>query len=84
MSELPQAPSLDKVPAAAKPRRAGALVGAVAGGVAVLFAVLNSQSVKVDWLVSTTRTPLIVVIVISAAVGHASGQLLARRRRRSK
>jgi uncharacterized integral membrane protein len=54
----------------------------VLGGLLVLFAVLNSQNVRIHWLFSTTNSPLIVVIVISALIGGLIGWAIARRRAR--
>lgn len=34
-----------------------------------LFAVLNTNEVKVDWIVGSGRAPLIIVIVVSLLVG---------------
>lgn len=47
--------------------------------VVTLFAVLNFQSVKVDWLVGSARAPLIVVILISLFVGAVLAHFAARR-----
>jgi uncharacterized integral membrane protein len=58
------------------------VAAAIAGGLAVLFAVLNLQRVPMHWIGGTTRTPLIVVIVIFGAVGFLFGWLVANRRRR--
>jgi uncharacterized integral membrane protein len=55
---------------------------AVLVGVAALFAVLNLDEVKVNWVVTTTRTPLFVVIVLSVAIGLGVGWMLGRRRER--
>jgi uncharacterized integral membrane protein len=51
------------------------------GGLAVLFAVLNLDEVKVHWIVGTGSTPLIVVIAVCLAVGGIVGWVAARRRR---
>ncbi len=57
----------------------------IAVALLIVFAVLNSQTVKINWLVTTTHTPLIVAIFIGALLGWVGGALLARaRRRRSK
>jgi uncharacterized integral membrane protein len=48
---------------------------------AVLFAVLNLDKVKVDLIVSSPRIPLIVVILACLALGAAIERLLARRSR---
>ncbi len=68
----------------AKPARRGRgmIPAAIAGGLAVLFAVLNLQRVQMDWIVTSTRTPLILVIVVFAALGFLAGFLLAGHRRR--
>ena len=47
----------------------------------VLFAALNLDEVEVNWLIGTWQTPLIIVIVLSFAVGAAVGWFAARRRR---
>jgi uncharacterized integral membrane protein len=46
----------------------------------VLFAVANSQTVTIHWIVTTTQTPMIVVIAGCGLVGFAVGYLFARRR----
>jgi uncharacterized integral membrane protein len=55
------------------------ITAAVLGGLIVLFAALNSQSVTIHWLVSTTQTPLFVVIAACGLVGFAAGWLVAHR-----
>jgi uncharacterized integral membrane protein len=54
------------------------------GAIVVVFAVLNTQSVKVDWIVHTSTAPLIVVIVICGVIGFVIGWLMSRRRERRK
>jgi uncharacterized integral membrane protein len=51
-----------------------------AGVLIVLFALFNLDRVKVHWVVGSSRTPLIVVIVVSVALGGVAGYFLARRR----
>jgi uncharacterized integral membrane protein len=58
-------------------RQAAALVLAALGGV---FAAVNLDEVKVNWILGTWRTPLIVVIALSLVVGSALGFLVSRRR----
>ncbi len=58
-------------------RQIGALVLA---GVGVAFAVANLDEVKVNWILGTWETPLIVVIALSMIVGAALGLLVSRRR----
>jgi lipopolysaccharide assembly protein A len=57
------------------------IAGAVLGGLAVLFAVLNLDKVLVHWIIVTVYTPLIVVILLSLAVGWILGWLTTRNRR---
>jgi uncharacterized integral membrane protein len=59
-------------------RQIGVLVLAGAG---IAFAVANLDEVKVNWLLGTWQTPLIVVIALSMLVGAALGFLVSRRRR---
>lgn len=57
------------------------LAGAFAlGALLVLFAVLNLDDVEVNWIVATWQTPLIVVIVVSMAVGMALAYAISRHR----
>lgn len=55
-------------------------IAAVAGGFMLLFAVLNHENVKVHWVVTTSKTPLIVVIALSFVLGAAVGALVVKRR----
>jgi uncharacterized integral membrane protein len=57
------------------------LIGAfLLGALAVLFAVLNLDEVKVSWIVATWETPLIVVILVSLLTGAVLGWIVSRRR----
>ncbi len=56
-----------------------AITATAIAGVVVLFAVFNDQTVTIHWVVTTTRTPLIVVIAACGLLGFAVGSLLARR-----
>ncbi len=58
-------------------RQVAALVLAALG---VAFAAVNLDEVKVNWILNTWRTPLIVVIALSMLVGAALGFLVSRRR----
>jgi uncharacterized integral membrane protein len=48
---------------------------------AALFAALNLDQVEVNWIIGTWQTPLLVVILVSFAIGGAVGWIAARRRR---
>jgi uncharacterized integral membrane protein len=50
--------------------------------VAIVFAAVNSQTVKVDWIVTTTKSPLILVIIVAGLLGAAVGAFVRSRRRR--
>lgn len=46
----------------------------------IVFAVLNTNKVEVNWIVATGHTALIVVIIVSFLLGAIGGALLWRRR----
>jgi uncharacterized integral membrane protein len=46
---------------------------------AIVFAVVNLNDVRVDWIVTTSQTSLTVVIVVSFLFGGVIGALLHRR-----
>jgi uncharacterized integral membrane protein len=46
----------------------------------IAFGVSNDNDVPIDWLVGTTDTPLIVVILVSAVLGAILGAVTVRRR----
>jgi uncharacterized integral membrane protein len=55
-------------------------VAAVAMAVLLIaFGLSNRNDVPIDWLVGTTDTPLIVVILVSAALGAILGGAAVRR-----
>ena len=45
----------------------------------IAFGLSNRDDVPIDWLVGTTDTPLIVVILVSAGLGAVLGGLAVRR-----
>lgn len=51
------------------------------GTLAAVFALLNLDEVKVNFLITTTRAPLIIIIVACLAVGLALGLVAGRKRR---
>jgi uncharacterized integral membrane protein len=52
----------------------------ILGSPVVLFAVLNLDDVRVNWILGEWNTPLIFVIVVSLAIGVLLGFLAGRRR----
>lgn len=63
-------------------RDARLVVTGVVGVLLVWFALANLQDVNIHFWVSTTRAPLILVIIISGVLGALIGLLAQRRRRR--
>jgi uncharacterized integral membrane protein len=59
-------------------------VAAAVGAIAAVFAVINLDDVKVNWLIGSWQTPLILVIVLSMLLGAGLDRLLVRRARRRK
>jgi uncharacterized integral membrane protein len=57
--------------------RLGALV--VLAALIVVFAVLNFEEVKVNWIVGSGRAPLIIVILVSLLVGGLITYVAERR-----
>ena len=53
-------------------------IALAAGGIA--FAAANLDEVKVNWILGTWRTPLIIVIALSIIIGAGLGLLIARGR----
>lgn len=56
------------------------IVVAVLGVLLGVFGVLNSQTVRIHWIVTTSNVPLIVVILGCGLIGFVVGWLLARHR----
>ncbi len=83
----PQSPAPQQPKGAARRERTRVAAAAIIGAIVAAFALLNLGDVKVNWLVSTGQTPLIVVIVVAFALGMAIDRLLlvrAKRKRRSE
>lgn len=60
------------------------IAAAVLGGLIGLFALLNTDDVKVNWVLGTKSTPLIVVIAVSFLIGAGLDRASVRRGRRGK
>jgi uncharacterized integral membrane protein len=72
-----EAPAANKADRKERNRRIAALI---VGVIIVVFAVVNTDKVKVDWIVTSSSTPLIIVIAVSFVLGLAGGYLLRGRR----
>ena len=57
------------------------VVSGVVGVLLIWFAIANLQDVTIHFWVSSSRAPLIVVVVISALLGMLAGGLITRSRR---
>jgi uncharacterized integral membrane protein len=56
-----------------------AILAVALSALLILFALLNSQTVTIHWILATTELPLIVVIAGCGLIGAAIGWLVARR-----
>lgn len=72
-----EAPASTKADRKERNRRIAALV---VGVIIVVFAIVNTDKVKVDWIVTSSSTPLIIVIAVSFLLGLAVGYLVRGRR----
>ena len=86
MSAPPQTPERDQPKAEQRSRREQARTAALLllAILITVFAVLNVNEVKVDWIVGSGKAPLIIVIGISLVVGivltHFAERRAGRRR----
>ena len=64
--------------------RLGGGLGLVLVALVGVFAAVNFDEVRVNWVLGTWRTPLIVVIAVSLGLGITIGALAARRASRGK
>ncbi len=64
--------------------RARLAAATVLGAVMAAFALLNLGDVKVHWLITTGRTPLIVVIAFAFILGMLVDRLIVRARRKRR
>ena len=57
------------------------IAGVALAGLGIAFAAINLDEVKVNWVLGTWKTPLIVVIALSIVIGAGLGLVVARGRR---
>jgi uncharacterized integral membrane protein len=60
--------------------RSKTIAAVAVGALLIAFGLSNRNDVPIDWLVGTTDTPLIVVIVVSALLGAILGAAAVRGR----
>ena len=71
-------------PPAERRDRARVISAAVLGAIVAAFALVNLGDVKVHWVVTTGRTPLIVVIAFAFVLGVLVDRLVIRARRKRR
>jgi uncharacterized integral membrane protein len=77
-------PTKERTPAE-KRERARQIAGLVLGGLGIAFAAVNLRNVKVDWIVGSGKSPLIIVIAVSFLLGVAVDRVaVTRARKRAK
>ncbi len=81
---LPQTPQVEAKPPRDRGRDARLVLTGVLGVLLVWFAIANLQDVPIHFWVTSTRASLIVVIIISGALGALVAQLAGRARRRHR
>ena len=65
--------------------RARLVAALILGGVGLAFALVNLSNVKVDWIVGSAHSPLILVVVVSMLIGAGIDRIaVSRARKRSK
>jgi uncharacterized integral membrane protein len=84
MSSHPTQGADDDAAARSKRENARRLAIAILAAVALLFAVLNFEDVKVDLLFGSVTMPLVVVIAGCLLIGGLIGAYLGRRGRRPR
>lgn len=72
----PGTPKKRKTPAPLAKENRRLIAGLVLGAIVAVFAVVNVNDVEVDWIFTTSQTPLIVVIAIAFLVGALIGWLV--------
>ena len=87
MSGEPNRPSTqqDEPPVTARRDRARLVAGLILAAVGLAFALVNLRNVKVDWIVGSAHSPLILVIALSVLIGAGIDRIVvSRSRKRSK
>jgi uncharacterized integral membrane protein len=69
-------------PPARRRDQARLTAGLILGGLGVVFALVNLGNVKVDWIVGSAHSPLILVIAVSVLIGIGVDRVVVRRARK--
>jgi uncharacterized integral membrane protein len=76
-------PEQEKVkPPARRRDQARLTAGLILGGLGLVFALVNLSDVKVDWIVGSAHSPLILVIAVSILIGIGVDRIVVRRARK--
>lgn len=67
---------------ATRREQARLVTGVVLGGLGAAFALVNLESVKVDWIVGSAHSPLILVIIVSVLIGIGIDRVAIMRARK--
>ena len=86
MTRDPNLPSSqdDGQPPAPRRQRGRLIAGVILGGLALAFALVNLSNVKVDWIVGSAHSPLILVIAVSILIGVGIDRVAVSRARKRK
>jgi len=84
MDHLPTPPDSTERSPAQRRDRARLVALAIVGGLGAAFALVNFDNVKVDWIVGSAKTPLIIVIVVCVALGAGIDRVVVSRQRKRK
>jgi uncharacterized integral membrane protein len=69
-------------PPARRRDQARLTAGLILGGLGLVFALVNLSDVKVDWIVGSAHSPLILVIAVSVLIGIVIDRVVVRRARK--
>jgi uncharacterized integral membrane protein len=83
-SLLPGHPDPTERTPAQRRERARLVAMAIVGGLGTAFALVNLGDVKVNWIVGSARSPLIIVIVVCVLLGVLLDRIVVSRQRKRK
>lgn len=82
--DLAHEPAAPEIARRGRGERARLAAGAVALVAGTAFTLSNTQKVKIDWIVTTTETPLVIALVAALLLGALLGAAAVRQRRRRR
>jgi uncharacterized integral membrane protein len=84
MDHLPSPPESPERSSVQRRERARLVAVAILGAIGAAFALVNLRNVKVDWIVGSAKTPLIIVIVVCIGLGVGVDRIAVTRQRKRK